>query len=157
MPVRHPILNGLGRLGLSEQSAPMIDAFIDTMNKEAEQPNVEDLRQQLVEKAKAENKPMVYMPKAEYAKLDPAIIHQHEEKAHCIIVPAEQADIDRLRQEAVPYTMPPPMPERPEILIHDVPHVGKIGGNKTPKILPKDYAKKKKAKRKMQKQSRRKR
>lgn len=129
------------------------------MEKEQEPITIqcEDLRQQLEEKAKAENKPMVYMLKAEYAKLDPATIHQHEEKAHCIIVPVEQADIDRIRQEAVPYTMPPAMPKLPDIIMHDAPHIGKIGGNKTPKILPKDYAKKKKAKRKMQKQSRRRR
>ena len=34
MPVRHPILNGFGRLGLGEAAAKMIDASVDTIVKE---------------------------------------------------------------------------------------------------------------------------
>lgn len=63
----------------------------------------------------------------------------------------------RIKDDAVPYTMPPPMSKIPEIVMLDNPHRGKPGGNKTPRIEPKDYRKKKKAKRRAEKQARRKR
>ena len=98
------------------------------------------------------------MLKEEYNKLSPEFIHQQEEKNHCVIVPVTQAELDRFRLDALPYTVMPPMPAPPDIVMQDAyygEHRSKLGGNKTPKIEPKDYAKKKRAKRKQEKQSRR--
>ena len=44
MPARHPIiLNGLGRLGLGEAAAKMIDASVDTIVKEQGENSCEKL------------------------------------------------------------------------------------------------------------------
>lgn len=51
MPVRHPILNGMGRLGLGEAAAKMIDASVDTIVKEQGDSPVEDMRKALEELA----------------------------------------------------------------------------------------------------------
>jgi len=54
MPVRHPILNGMGRLGLGEAAAKMIDASVDTIVKEQGESPVEDMRKALEELAERE-------------------------------------------------------------------------------------------------------
>jgi hypothetical protein len=105
--------------------------------------------------------PKVFILKEQYDKLDPAVIREKQEKAHCILVPVEQEELDRLRQEAIVYTKMPEMPKVPEILWQEPPHyyggsgIGHghkhIGGRQESK----DYAKKKKAKRRAQKQARR--
>ena len=114
-------------------------------------------RRQLEERAERENLPKVYILKEDFRKLDPAMIHEQEDKYHCVLIPAEEHEIQRMKEDAVPYTMPPPMPKIPEIVMLDNPHRGKHGGNKTPRIEPKDYRKKKKAKRRAEKQARRRR
>lgn len=106
--------------------------------------------------------PKVFILREQYDKLDPAVIREKQEEAHCILVPVERDEMDRIRQEAVVYTPVPEMPKVPEILWQEPsPYfegasIGKshkhIGGRYTPK----DYAKKKKAKRRQQKHSRRK-
>jgi len=105
--------------------------------------------------------PKVFILREQYDKLDPAVIREKQEEAHCILVPVERDEMDRIRQEAVAYTKPPEMPKLPEILLHEPSpyyggtNIGKghkhIGGRQATK----DYAKKKKAKRRQQKQARR--
>ena len=97
----------------------------------------------------------VYMPKDAYDRLSPEMIAEREAAYHCKIVPVSDEEMKRIKDDAVPYTMPPPMPKIPEIVMLDNPHLGKPGGNKTPRIEPKDYRKKKKAKRRAEKQARR--
>lgn len=160
MPVRHPILGGLDLLGLGEAAAKMIGASVDVIVKEQGEAQAQELkeqfeRQQLEERAKRENMPIVYVLKEQYRQLAPAMIHEQEEKYHCILIPAEEHEIQRMKEDAVPYTMPPKLPDI-KILqpsVHDVPHV-KGGRYHEP---PRDLKKKKKAKRRQQKQSRRKR
>ena len=105
--------------------------------------------------------PKVFILREQYDKLDPAVIHEKQEEAHCILVPVERDEMDRIRQEAVVYTPMPEMPKVPEILwkepspYYGGANIGKghkhIGGRQDPK----NYAKKKKAKRRQQKQARR--
>ena len=97
----------------------------------------------------------VYMPKNAYDRLSPEMIAEREAAYHCKIVPVSDEEMKRIKDDAVPYTMPPPMPKIHEIVMFDNPHRGKPGGNKTPRIEPKDYRKKKKAKRRAEKQARR--
>ena len=97
----------------------------------------------------------VYMLKSDYDRIDPAVIAEREEALHCKMVPVDEYEMKRIKDDAVPYTIPPPMPKIPEIVMLDNPHRGKPGGNKTPRIEPKDYRKKKKAKRRAEKQARR--
>ena len=160
MPVRHPILNGMGRLGLGEAAAKMIDASVDAISKPEDDAQAQALkeqfeRQQLEERAKRENMPIVYVLKEQYRQLDPAMIHEQEEKHHCILIPAEEHEIQRMKEDAVPYTMPPKLPDIKMLqpAVYDLPHV-KGGRYHEP---PRDLKKKKKAKRRQQKQSRRKR
>ena len=155
MPVRYPILGGLDRLGLGEAAAKMIDASVDTIVREQDESPVEDMRKALEELAERENVPKVYILKEQYEAIDPEIIHQKEAEHHCILVPVEKHEIERLRQEAVPYTMPPKMPDIKMLqpAVYDVPHVKGGRYHETPR----DLKKKKKAKRRQQKQSRRKR
>lgn len=156
MPIRHPILNGMGRLGLVDAAAKMIDASVDTIVNEQDESPVEDMRKALEELAERENVPKVYILKEQYEMIDPEIIRQQEAEHHCILVPVEKHEIERLLQEAVLYSMPPKLPDVKMLLqpaVYDVPHV-KGGRYQEP---PRDLKKKKKAKRQMQKQSRRKR
>ena len=160
MPVRYPILGGLDRLGLGEAAAKMIDASVDTIVKEQGDAQAQELkeqfeRQQLIERAKRENMPIVYVLKEQFRKLDPAMIHEQEEKHHCVLIPADEHEIQRMKEDAVPYTMPPKLPDIKMLTpaMYDVPHV-KGGRYHEP---PRDLKKKKKAKRRQQKQSRRKR
>ena len=97
----------------------------------------------------------VYMPQDAYNHLSPEMIAEREAAYHCKIVPVSDEEMKRIKDDAVLYTMPPPMPKIPEIVMLDNPHRGKPGGNKTPRIEPKDYRKKKKAKRRAEKQARR--
>ena len=156
MPVRYPILVGLDRLGLGEAAAKMIDASVDTIVKEKDESPVEDMRKALEELAERENVPKVYMLKEQYESIDPEIIHQKEAEFHCVLVPVEEHEMKRIKDDAVPYTMPPKLPDI-KILqpsVYDMPHVNgskHFGG----RWEPKDYAKKKKAKRRQQKQARR--
>lgn len=106
--------------------------------------------------------PKVFILREQYDKLDPAVIREKQEEAHCILVPIERDEMDRIRQEAVVYTKPPEMPKLPEILWQEPsPYYGSANIGKCYKHIggrqdPKDYAKKKKAKRRHQKQARRK-
>lgn len=100
--------------------------------------------------------PKVFILREQYDKLDPAVIREKQEEAHCILVPVECDEMDRIRQEAVVYTKTPEMPKLPDIKIlqpavYDLPHV-KGGRYQEP---PRDLKKKKKAKRRQQKQARR--
>jgi len=162
MPVNHPIiLNGMGRLGLMNEAAQaMIDASVDAVSKAQDEAQAQDLkeqfeRQQLEERAKRENMPMVYVLKEQYRQLDPAMIREKEEKYHCVLIPAEEHEIQRMKENAVEYTMPPKLPDVKMLqpAVYDIPHV-KGGRYHEP---PRDLKKKKKAKRRQQKQSRRKR
>ena len=160
MPARHPIiLSGIGPLGLMNEAAQaMIDASADAVSKAQDDAQAQDLkeqfeRQQLEERAKRENMPMVYVLKEQYRQLDPAMIHEKEEKFHCVLIPAEEYEIQRMKEDAVEYTMPPKLPDIKVLqpAMYDLPHV-KGGRYHEP---PCDLKKKKKAKRHQQKQARR--
>lgn len=164
MPARHQILNRIGLLGLGEVAAIMIDASIDASTdaivKEQDESQALELkeqfeRQQLEVRAKRENIPIVYVPKEHYRQLAPAMIHEQEEKYHCILIPAEEHEIQRMKEDAVPYIMPLKLPDIKVLqpAVYDAPHV-KGGRYHEP---PRDLKKKKKAKRRLQKQSRRRR
>lgn len=162
MPANHPIiLNGMGRLGLMNEAArAMIDASVDAVSKAQNEAQAQDLkeqfeRHQLEERAKRENMPIVYVLKEQYRQLDPAMIREKEEKYHCVLIPAEEYEIQRMKEDAVQYTMPPKLPDVKMLqpAVYDLPHV-KGGRYHEP---PRDLKKKKKAKRRQQKQSRRKR
>ena len=155
MPVRYPILGGLDRLGLGEAAAKMIDASVDTISREQDESSVEDMRKALEELAERENVPKVYILKEQYEMIDPDIIHQQEAEHHCILVPVEEHEMMRIKDDAVLYSMPPKLPDIKMLQpsVYDMPHV-KGGRHQEP---PRDLKKKKKAKRRQQKQSRRKR
>lgn len=103
-----------------------------------------------------EELPKVFILREQYDKLDPAVIREKQEEAHCILVPVERDEMDRILQEAVVYTPMLEMPKLPDFkmlqpAVYDVPHV-KGGRYHEP---PRDLKKKKKAKRRQQKQARR--
>ena len=120
---------------------------------------IDEVKEALIAGAKENNLPVVYILKEQYRQIPPEVRHQQEIENHCVLVPVDRYEMERVKADAVPYTTMPhfPIPEPPEIVMYDNPYRGKFGGNKTPKIPPKDYAKKKKAKRRAQKQARRKR
>lgn len=160
MPARHPIiLSGIGPLGLMNKAAQaMIDASVDAVSKAQDDAQAQDLkeqfeRQQLEERAKRENMPMVYVLKEQYRQLDPAMVREKEEKYHCVLIPAEEYEIQRMKEDAVEYTMPPKLPDIKVLqpAVYDLPHV-KGGRYHEP---PRDLKKKKKAKHRQQKQARR--
>ena len=160
MPARHPvILSGIGPLGLMNEAAQaMIDASVDAVSKVQDDAHAQDLkeqfeRQQLEERAKRENMPMVYVLKEQYRQLDPAMVREKEEKYHCVLIPAEEYEMQRMKEDAVEYTMPPKLPDIKVLqpAVYDLPHV-KGGRYHEP---PCDLKKKKKAKRRQQKQARR--
>jgi len=153
MPVRNPIPGGLDRIGLGEAAAKMIDASVDTIAREQGESPVEDMRKALEELAERENVTKVYILKEQYEAIDPEIIHQQEAEHHCILVPVERHEIERLLQEPVPYRLPK-LTDIKELQpkVYDL-HV-KGGRFQEPS---RELKKKKKAKRRQQKQSRRKR
>ena len=98
---------------------------------------------------------MIYMPKDAYDRLTPEMIANREATYHCKIVPVSDEEMKRIKDDAVPYTMPLKFQDIkiPTPAMYDLPHV-KGGRYHEP---PRDLKKKKKAKRRQQKQSRRKR
>ena len=152
MPVRHPILNGTSHLRLEYAAAKMIDASVDTIVREQGESPVEDMRKAFEELAERDNVPKVYILKEQYEAIDPEIIHRQEAEHHCILVPIEEHEMMRIKDDAVLYSMPPKLPNtsvlQPAV---DIPHV-KGGRHHEP---PRDLKKKKKAKRRQQKQARR--
>ena len=139
----------------SEEIAKAVEDITAQSEEQAEVLRDMEERRQLIERAKRENMPIVYVLKEQFRKLVPAMIHEQEEKHHCILFPAEEHEIQRMKEDAVPYTMPPKLPDIKMLTpaMYDVPHV-KGGRYHEP---PRDLKKKKKAKRRQQKQSRRKR
>ena len=112
---------------------------------------LEDLREHDGERVK------IYMPKDAYDRLSPEMIADREAAYHCEIVPVSDEEMKRIKDDAVIFHAAPEMPKIPEITMLDNPYRGTFGGHGTPRIEPKDYQKKKKAKRRAQKQARRKR
>ena len=101
------------------------------------------------------NLPKAYILKAKYDEMSEEQIKSLEAKNEYVLVPVEEEELERLKQNAVPYTMPMTMSKPPELpILEPCVRVGRIGSGKTPKILPKDYAKKRKKKQRIQKQSR---
>ncbi len=139
----------------SEEIAKAVEDITAQSEEQAEVLRDMEERRQLVERAKRENMPIVYVLKEQFRKLDPAMIHEQEEKHHCVLIPADEYEIQRMKEDAVPYTMPPKLPDIKMLqpAVYDLPHV-KGGRYHEP---PRDLKKKKKAKRRQQKQSRRKR
>jgi hypothetical protein len=139
----------------SEEIEKALESIAAQSEEQAEVLRDLEERRQLEERAKRENMPIVYVLKEQFRKLDPAMIHEQEEKHHCVLIPADEYEIQRMKEEAVPYTMPPKIPDIKMLTpaVYDVPHV-KGGRYHEP---PRDLKKKKKAKRRMQKQSRRQR
>jgi hypothetical protein len=141
------------RLATDEEKQAFLEEEKRVLATEA---GLEQQRRQLEARAKQENMPVVYMPREQYNKLDWAVIREQEEKYHCIFIPAEEYEIQRMREDAVPYTMPP-MPDLSAIemknpVMYDTPYI-KGGRYQEP---PRDLKKKKKARRRAQKQARRK-
>ena len=139
----------------SEEIAKAVEDITAQSEEQAEVLIDMEERRQLVERAKRENMPIVYVLKEQFRKLDPAMIHEQEEKYHCVLIPADEYEIQRMKEDVVPYTMPPKLPDIKMLqpAVYDLPHV-KGGRYHEP---PRDLKKKKKAKRRQQKQSRRKR
>ena len=139
----------------SEEIAKAVEDITAQSEEQAEVLRDMEERRQLVERAKRENMPIVYVLKEQFRKLDPAMIHEQEEKYHCVLIPADEYEIQRMKEDVVPYTMPPKLPDIKMLqpAVYDLPHV-KGGRYHEP---PRDLKKKKKAKRRQQKQSRRKR
>lgn len=152
MPVNKLPLNGLGRLGLIQASALLAGAGAINVQDDAQA--VEDFKE-AIEEEERRRLPQVYVLREQYEKMDEEQIKKVEYDNHCVLVPVEQGEIDRLRQDSIPFTMPP-MTKAPDIrlLTPYYGRSGKPGGNKTPKIAPKNYASKKRAKRKQEKKSR---
>ena len=127
-----------------------------TYVKEQNESPVEDMRRVLEERAERENVPKVYILKRLYESIAPEIIHQKEAEFHCVLVPVEEHEMKRIKDDAVPYTMPSMLPDSIRVqqsVMYDVPHV-KGGRYHEP---PRDLKKKKKAKRRAEKQAKRKR
>ena len=155
MPVRHPILNGMGRLGLGEVAAKMIDASVDAIVNEQGESPVKDMRKAFEQLAERDDVPKVYILKKQHEAIDPKIIHQKEAEFHCVLVPVEEHEMKRIKDDAVPYTMPLKLPDIKMLqpAVYDLPHVKGARYHEPPR----DLKKKKKAKRRQQKQSRRRR
>jgi hypothetical protein len=145
----------MGRLVPGEAAANMFDASLDTIVKEQDESLVEDMRKTLKELSERENVQKVYIPKKHYDAIDPEIIRQKEAEFNCVIIPVDEHEMKRVKDYAVPYTMPPKLPDIKMLqpAVYDLPHV-KGGRYHEP---PRDLKKKKKAKRRQQKKSRRKR
>lgn len=147
----------MGLRGLMNEAAEaMIAESVDAVSKAQDDDNAQDLkeqfeRQQLEERAKRENMPMVYVLKEQYHQLYPSVIREKEEKYHCVLIPVEEYEIQRMKENAVEYTMPPEVPDARMLTPIVTPHV-KGGRYHEP---PRDLKKKKKAKRRQQKQARR--
>lgn len=103
------------------------------------------------------NLPKAYILKAKYDEMSEEQIKSLEAKNEYILVPVEEEEFERLKQSAIPYTMPSELKMPPELpILEPCVRVCRIGSGKTPKLLPKDYAKKRKKKQRIQKQSRKK-
>lgn len=103
------------------------------------------------------NLPKAYILKAKYDEMSEEQIKSLEAKNEYVLVPVEEEELERLKQNATPYTMPLTMSKPPELpILEPCVSAGRIGSCKTPKIKPKDYAKKRKKKQRLQKQSRKK-
>lgn len=158
MPIRCTILGGLDRFEFGE-AAKMFDVPVDVTVKERNESSMEDTRKALEEFAERENMPKVYILKEQYEAIDPDIVRQKEAEFHCVLIPIEECEMKRIKDDAIPYVMKPDIPlkmQEIEMLtpvMYDVPHI-KGGRYHEP---PRDLKKKKKAKRRQQKQSRRKR
>ena len=112
------------------------------------------VRKELEERAERENRPKVYILKDSYHKLNPTMIATQEEKYHCVLIPVDEHEIQSMKEDAVPYTMPPKIPDIKMLspAVYDLP---RIKGGRYHEA-PRDLKKKKKSKRRQQKQSRRK-
>lgn len=103
------------------------------------------------------NLPKAYILKAKYDEMSEEQIKSLEAKNEYVLVPVEEEELERLKQNAVLYTMPMTMSKHTQLpILEPCVRVGRIGSCKTHKILPKDYAKKRKKKQRLQKQSRKK-
>ena len=124
-----------------------------TMAESLTMAEIKESTEDIINRAKAENLPMVYILKEQYAKIDPAIIRQKEAEFHCVLVPVDEHEMQRIKDDAVPYTMPPKIPDIKMLspAVYDLPHI-KGGRYHEP---PRDLKKKKKAKRRAEKQARR--
>ena len=100
---------------------------------------------------------MVFIPKNCYDRLSPEMIAEREAAYHCEIVPVSDEEMMRIKDDSIIFHAAPEMPKIPEITMLDNPYRGKFDGHGTPRIEAKDYQKKKKAKRRAEKQARRKR
>lgn len=103
------------------------------------------------------NFPKAYILKAKYDEMSEEQIKSLEAKNVYVLVPVEEDELELLKQNAVHYTMSMTMSKPSEFpILEPCVRVGRIGSGKTTKILPKDYAKKRKKKQRIQKQSRKK-
>ena len=139
----------------SEEITKAVESIAAQSEEQAETLRELTLRKELEERAERENRPKVYILKDSYHKLNPDMIATQEEKYQCVLIPADEYEIQQMKNEAVPYTMPPKIPDIKMLspAVYDLPHI-KGGRYHEP---PRDLKKKKKAKRRQQKQSRRKR
>ena len=117
---------------------------------------IEDMKETFVKLRDQDGEPVkVYILQDAYDRLSPEMIADREAAYHCKIVPVDEYEMKRIKDDAVPYTMPLKMPDIKVLqpAVYDLPHVK--GGRYHEPL--RDLKKKKKAKRRQQKQSRRKR
>ena len=138
-----------------EEIEKAFDSLVSQSEDQAFALREAEKRKELEERAKRENKTIVYVLKEQFYNFDPAMIVAQEERYNCVMIPIEEHEMQRIKDDAVPYTMPPKIPDIKMLTpaVYDLPHV-KGGRYHEP---PRDLKKKKKAKRRQQKQSRRKR
>ena len=117
---------------------------------------IEDMKDAFEKLREEDGEPVkVYMLQDAYDRLSPEMIADREAAYHCKIVPVDEHEMNRIKDDAVPYTIPPELPDSAMLqpAMYDVPHI-KGGRYHEP---PRDLKKKKKAKRRAEKQARRKR
>lgn len=98
--------------------------------------------------------PKAYILKSVYDEMSEEQIKSIESDNNYVLVPVEKEElVEQLNKTQATYTLsnPPELPVLEPCVIE-----GRIGSGKSPKIKPKDYAKKRKKKQRLQKQSRKK-
>jgi len=119
---------------------------------------IEDMKETFDKLREQDGEPVkVYMLQDAYDRLSPEMIADRESAYHCKIVPVDECEMKRIKDDSITFNAMSETPKLPKITMLENPYLGKPGGNKTPRVEPKDYRKKKKTKRRQQKQSRRKR
>lgn len=125
--------------------------------KDVARPDLEELsRKVLIDRCMQQDAmPKLVVLREEYDKMDPVLIRKTEEKFGCTIVPLDKEEYDKIHIESGSVALPLPTDDvkifkrMPIMLPHDTRQ-----SHSTPHIEPRNFTKKKKAKRRLQKQGR---